>query len=61
MVEPLQLLRTVSKKEIVQFVNLKSPPGTYKNAISFFLGSFFPATADIDPFDRSFAEIKTHL
>jgi hypothetical protein len=61
MVEPLQLLRTVSKKDIVQYVNLKTPPGIYKNAISFFLGSFFPATADVDPFDRSFTELKTLL
>jgi hypothetical protein len=42
-------------------VNLKTPPGTFKNAISFFLGSFFVETADSDPFDRSFEELKTHL
>jgi hypothetical protein len=42
-------------------VTLKAPPAIYKFSISFFLGSFFPTTPDIDPFAVSFEEHKTYL
>jgi hypothetical protein len=46
---------------MVLYVTKASVPAVYKNAISFFIGSFFLTSEDLDPFERSYVELKTHL